>query len=245
MPIGLILTIGGLLASPLLLFAISFLCANIPAAATFLSKFFWESLGNIPVFETAAKVLEGALSYKQFTGTHFVLTFATLLTTAIMDSLIMGVCMFAIKSIFARFSRQGLLIIPRNQLVNLLGLTFGVIMTMSKDVLPEVIQGGFSFLLTAGLFLMGLGMMLGKNIRTHYITRRNFQIAGMLMQILVDANLAWCCVSIAVRTLEGPLIVQRTGSIEVWAAWYGCTLLLYFVLDSIIFFLSPSVRNSL
>jgi len=245
MPIGLILAIGGIVASPVLWFAVSFLCANIPMAATFLSRFFWESLGNIPVFETAAKILEEALAYRQFTGTHFVLTFVSMLASSVMDSLIMGICMFVIKSIFARFTRQGLLMIPANGFVTVLGITFGVIMTMSRDVLPEIMQGGFSFLLCAGLILLGMGTMLGKPIRTHYISRRSTALAGMLMRILVDANLAWCCVSLAVCTLEGPSIVQSTGSLKMWALWYGCTLLLYFVLDSAIFFLSPSIRNSL
>ena len=152
---------------------------------------------------------------------------------------------FFFKSLFARFNRHGLLVIPGGWAATVLGVAFGALMTAGKSVLPGGFQGLFSFVLCLGLMCFGIGMMLGKPVRAYYAEKKTRSIAGMLMKILVDANLAWTCVSLAVCSLEGPRIVQSTGNVKLWAAWYGVTILAYFVLDSIIFFLSPSLRNSM
>ena len=244
MPIALILIIAGVLASPILWFVVSALCTQFPPAAEFLSKVFWQVFGNVPFFESAASILEQALSYEQFSGSHFFLSFLSLLGKSVMDSFIMGLCMFAVKSIFARFSRKGLLIIPASTLVTALGIVIGVLLTMGINVVPISFQGLFSFLFCIGLFMFGFGMMLGKPFRMHYSDRRTMAIVKMLIKILVDANLAWCYVALVVCTMEGPRIVQQTGNFKIWLAWYGAILLLYIILDSIIFFMSPEGRNS-
>jgi len=245
MTLGLILAVAGVLASPILWIGVSFVCSKIPFAADFLSKVFWELLGNVPVFETAAKVLEQALSYQQFSGSHFILTFLTLVFSSIMDSFIMGFSVFVFKAMFSKFSRQGMLLIPKGWLATALGVGFGALMTMGRDVLPDAFKEIFAVVLCVGLMLFGMGLMLGKPIRSYYAGARNRALGGMLMAILVDANLAWCCVSLTVCSLEGPRIVRATGDPKLWLAWYGLTILMYFVLDSAIFFINPGLRNSL
>ena len=239
MPIGLLIAVA-VVASPVLWFVISLISSRIPFLAEFLSRIFWEVLGGVPVFETAAKVLEQAFGYQEFTGSHFFLTFVTLLFSSVLDSFIMGFSVFVFKSLFAKFTRQGLLVIPGGWTATALGVAFGALMTMGRDVLPEAFREIFAMVLCVGLMLFGMGLMLGKPIRSYYARQRNIALGRMLMGILVDANLAWCCVS-----LEGPRLVRATGDLGLWAAWYGATILLYFVLDSAIFFIHPGLRNSL
>ena len=245
MTIGLLAIIGCVVASPLLWFGVSFLCAKIPFMADFLSKIFWEVLGGVPCFQVGAKMLETILSSPDFSGSIFFLAFLEMLFTNIIDSFVMGLSVFVFKALFARFSRQGLLIIPGGWTATALGVAFGAMMTIGGSVMPGAFEGIFTFILCVGLLCLGMGLMLGKRIRDHYARERNWAIAGMLMKILVDANLAWTSVALAVAFLEGPRVVQSTGNIKVWVAWYGATILAYFLLDSVIFFMSPNLRNSI
>lgn len=246
MPISVILIVGGIVASPILWFAFSLLSIHCPPLAEFISKIFWQVLGDIPIFENTASILEAALSYKQFSGSLLLLTLLELLIRSIFDSFLMGFSLFATNSIFAKFNRKGLLIIPANTLVNTLGIVIGVLLSMGINVVPETIQSIFYFLFCIGLYLFGLGMMLGKPIRSHLTGTRSATIAKMLMKILVNANKAWCYVALVVCSMEGPRIVaQDFSNLETWLAFYGAIFLVYIILDSIIFFMSPEIRNSI
>ena len=244
MPISLILVIGGLIATPILWLPVSYLCAQVPLLATFLHKLFWGICGEIEIFSGIASILENALSYQQITGEYVFLSLLEMLTTSIMDSFIMGLCMFATKSIFAKFSRNGLLIIPASQLVKLLGLIIGILLSQAINIAPETSQALLSFFMCLVLFCVGFALMLGKPFRAHYTGRRNLTIATMLIRILIDANQAWCYAALIVCCMEGPHIVQSTGNMKAWLSFYGIILIIYFVLDSLIFFMSPDAHNN-
>lgn len=245
MPIGLIIAIGTVLMSPVLWFLVSWICTKIPFAAEFLSKLFWELLGEIPVFKVAAQILENALSYEKPTAGWFIVMYLEMIANSALDALILGFAVFLFKSIFARVTRQGLVTIPREQLATVLGIVAGISLTMGKNVLPDVLAGLFEFLICLGCMLLGIGMMFRRTLtKPHRVRNRGTGIAKMLMEILVDANIAILSVSLTVCSLEGPRIVQETGSIKMWLAWYVISMLLYGVLDTVLLLAAPSIRNA-
>lgn len=212
-----------LLASPLVLILVGALCTLIPPAAELLMNLFLSLLGEIPIFELAANAVQVLLDNRKLNADAFLASFMHILVNSMADALILSCCIFAVKASRVFFNRkfEGRFLTAQWRLT-LIGVLIGVAVMKLKSILLPMAQSIFFLAVTAGLFLYGIGIMLGRPTfsRTYRNRRAGFMIP-MMTDILSDMFTAMSAVLLITCTMVGPQCVAQGASFGAWLLCCG------------------------
>lgn len=234
----------GLLLVPVGLVLLWLVITYLPGAADFLYSTLWALLGQVPIFSQASEVLQSALSLSQFSFEEYLSRFPLLLLAALSDSMIIGCCIFFVKSVCTRFNRkwQSRFTKPVWLLV-LIGIVAGVTVCRVKGLLAANAEAILTLVVCLGCYIGGFSLLLrGTNFTRGgtYHNRWAGFIIQMLLGIVSDMFDALCGVFIATAVLQGARFVRQGGNALVCVCWIVVSALLLFVKNALLELLQPS-----
>ena len=163
----------------------SLLFRLVPGGETMLSNFFWNFLGDIDIFGLASNILQTALGYQMAPQGQIGYLVLTMMIEALLDGLVMGCCIFALRSVFAKVNRQFEVGYPGGAWIPTgLGCLVGSLFMELAGHMNAAADALMSGLLCIGLMIFGIMMMLNKRpVRNYYAKKRKNNVAKMLIDI--------------------------------------------------------------
>jgi hypothetical protein len=160
---------------------------------------------------------------------------------ALLDGLVMGCCIFALRSVFAKVNRQFEVGYPGGAWIPTgLGCLVGSLFMELAGHMNAAADALMSGLLCIGLMIFGIMMMLNKRpVRNYYAKKRKNNVAKMLIDILANAAEAVCAVLMTTCVLEGPAWIAGGASVQDWFAWLASGYFLWFTLDNVLWLMTP------
>ncbi|MBR6570175.1 MAG: hypothetical protein IKK75_06935 [Clostridia bacterium] len=171
------------------------------------------------IFGRAAEIVKQYLTLRHSSPNAMLEGFWLLLSTEIISAILMGCCIFILKSIFTKFNRNyiGGLLYPK-WLITFLGVCLGLgANSLIGAVTPDAVGELLKSLLSLGLLLLGIGMMLGFKGRTidpNKKSHRRFRrahlgyIVSLVLDIVGNAFNAILAVSFITSYLTGPALLH-------------------------------------
>jgi len=219
----------------------------IPPLATTVNEIFWGMLGESDsnIFARAAEIVKQLMFHDESSTESIASGFLLLLSSEIISAILMGSCIFILKSIFTKFDRNygGSLLYPK-WLITFLGVCLGVgVNSLIGAVAPEVVGALLKSILSLGLILLGIGMMLGFKGRlinpakkSHRRFRRSHlgYITTLVLGVLGNAFNAILAVCFVSGYMTGPAQIHAGGNGLHLLELCVCCLVLMWVFDIVL-----------
>lgn len=203
--------INATIAQVLLLFLVlpflALLIGFMPQGAQMMDDFFWSALGEIPIFQGAADVLNKFFSYDSFSVSNAISGLLYTISETFLQTFFLGVCIAFSKYLLKPFFMGAPI------LSTLIGLAAGLFLWYMADT------SEFAALIDAVGTVAIMGVALFIMLRGS--TQAGVAIAGkFLLDTFCGALYAACAVGALVALLEAPLAIHRGMSLQVALTWY-------------------------
>ena len=212
------------LLSPVIVLVVGLLCTYIPGASEFISKVFWETLGEVNAFRYASQLIQQGLNYTTLSPDRFFSSLLRMISAEVMDAMVLGASVFLLKSIFLRFNRRFFARYTQPEwVITVAGVVLGIVLLGMRGMLTIRLQSSLTVIFCIGCLIYGIVHMLGygKNLTRGgtYMSRLLGTIIGLLVDFLGNGVTAFCAVLLITCGMEGPRFIQAGGSLFVWLLW--------------------------
>lgn len=233
----------GLLLFPFGLVLLWLVITFVPGLAGFMAKVAWGLLGQVSIFSLASEVIQGCLSYHDFTLEQYFVSFPVLLFGAMGDSLIIGCCIFVLKACYTTFNRSWHARLTRPVWrLTLMGVVLGVGICLLKEALAGQWAGIFTLIAPLACCITGIVILLRTPLAARhrtYRSRRAGHILGLLLGIVGDVFGAICGVFIVTTLLQGSHFIKEGGSVLNCLLWIVLSALLLFLNNALMEMMKP------
>lgn len=214
-----------LLASPIVLIILGVICTWIPGGAQFINDLFLSALGEIPIFDLAANMVQVFLENKSLDFDSYLNGFMAVLVNSVADALVLSCCIFGVKCsrIFFKNNGYGRFLVSEWRLT-LVGVLIGVVIIKMKSVLLPLGQSILFLIVTASLVLYGMSLMFKGTPGRTYLNRRAGFLIPLLAGIISDMFTAMSAVFLTSCVMTGPYCVTRGGSFWTWLLCCGLSV---------------------
>jgi len=214
------------LASPFVLILLGAVCTLIPGGAKFINDLFLSALGEVPIFELAANMVQVFLENKNLDVDSYLSGFLAVLVNGVADALVMSMCIFGVKCSRVFFKNNGnVWFLVSEWRLTLVGVLIGVVLIKMKSVLAPLGQSLLFLIVTVSLLLYGMRLMFGGPPGRTYRNRRAGFLIPMLADIIGDMFTAMSAVFLVSCIMTGPYCVTRGGSFWTWLVCCGLSVL--------------------
>lgn len=234
----------GLLLAPIIVVALWLVITFLPGVAKLFGNVVWGILGEIPPFAQASAALQEWVTNSKNTVASFFGHLMTILFSSLSDALIMGCCVFLVKSCCTFFNQEWRGRFTRPEwLLTLGGVVLGVIACKIKQNSAGAWASLLTLIICLACFGTGIGMMLrGVNFTPNggYHNRWAGFVINLMLGIVGNVFDALCGVAIVTVLFSGKLLLETGHGILPCLLWIVVACGLLVVKNAIIDLAQPN-----